>query len=517
MDIWLWIRANLFWILPPSLGAIIGYFTNWLAIKMLFRPYRKWRFLGIPVPFTPGLLPSRREEIAEKVGLVISEQLINQEELRRTLGEAHLQEELALLLSQHWLKIQKEEWTLSEAVRKTLGDQALNAISNGGNQMIPSLVYTLEHTEIQQRTIKFMSAQLEKRLQYTPDLHFLDQWSLKGTQILHKKIASGSNEGALQNFINRYEALLLTWHESKQSIVDLFGDDYVRALNQFIQDNPEVLSGLLNQLLSNEDLLDRLVPFIQRIFDKHWSLSFLSALLSTERLRIMIHSLAEDGKKWLIDEEHQQQLNIQISHWLEEFMKKPLSEIGFSSTGTFRPEQVTSWLRKLLPFLNSEESIRVIEKVRTSLVQHISQNTYADLLNRFDISAKAEDIEIYLTRYVRDWLSQSDHIEGLKVGVNLMIETLLNCSFASVVSIWQPKEEQWLGAAKEIQNTLVRTLPPGLQMLDVSKMVERKLNEFPLAELEKLTLSVAGRELKAITWFGGILGLLIGSLQLIID
>lgn len=516
MNAWLWIRASLFWILPPSLGAIIGYFTNWLAIKMLFRPYRKWRFLGIPVPFTPGLLPSRREEIAEKVGVVISEQLINQEELKRTLSETHLQKELALLLSQHWLKIQKEEWTLSEVVRRTLGNQALNAIANSGNQLVPGLLYTLEHTDILPRTIKLMSARLEKCLQSTPDPDFLDQWSLKATHLLHRKMDSLSNEDVLQQFTHRYDALLLSWYESNKTFSDLIGDDAVRALDHFIQDHPEVLADLLNRLLSNEDLLDKLVPFIQRIFDKHWSLSFLSALLSPERLRIMIHSLAEDGKRWLGQEEHQKELNIRIMQWLEEHMKKPLAEIGFSSTGTFNPEQVTSWLRKLLPLLSSVESRQGIEKVRTSLVQSISQNTYADLLKRFDLSTTAEDLEIELSSYISNWLRQSDYIEGLKVGVNLMIETLLNGSFASFMTIWQPSEEQWMDAAREIQNTLVRTLPPGLQILDVSKMVERRLNEFPVAELEKLTLSVAGRELKAITWLGGILGLLIGSLQLII-
>ncbi len=48
-------------------GAIIGYVTNYIAIWMLFHPYEEKRILGIKIPFTPGLIPARQKEIAEKV------------------------------------------------------------------------------------------------------------------------------------------------------------------------------------------------------------------------------------------------------------------------------------------------------------------------------------------------------------------------------------------------------------------------------------------------------------------
>jgi uncharacterized membrane protein YheB (UPF0754 family) len=44
-------------LLPPLLGAIIGYVTNALAIRMLFRPLREYRIGPFRVPFTPGIIP----------------------------------------------------------------------------------------------------------------------------------------------------------------------------------------------------------------------------------------------------------------------------------------------------------------------------------------------------------------------------------------------------------------------------------------------------------------------------
>lgn len=72
-------------IAAPLLGGIIGYITNDLAIRMLFRP-RKAMYIGkLHIPFTPGLIPSQKSRIAASIGNVISSQLLNEETLRQTI------------------------------------------------------------------------------------------------------------------------------------------------------------------------------------------------------------------------------------------------------------------------------------------------------------------------------------------------------------------------------------------------------------------------------------------------
>ena len=72
-------------IVAPLLGGVIGYITNDLAIKMLFRP-RKAVYIGkFHVPFTPGLIPAQQGRIAQSIGDVVSGQLLNEETLRQTL------------------------------------------------------------------------------------------------------------------------------------------------------------------------------------------------------------------------------------------------------------------------------------------------------------------------------------------------------------------------------------------------------------------------------------------------
>jgi uncharacterized membrane protein YheB (UPF0754 family) len=73
----LWVYVS-----PPIAGAIIGYFTNDLAIKMLFRPYRTLYFAGRRIPFTPGLIPRNQERLAKRVSDTIMGSLLTPSELQ---------------------------------------------------------------------------------------------------------------------------------------------------------------------------------------------------------------------------------------------------------------------------------------------------------------------------------------------------------------------------------------------------------------------------------------------------
>jgi len=74
-------------ILPPLLGGIIALSTNWLAIKMLFRPLTEKRIFGIRVPFTPGLIPKERGRLARKLGEAISKHLLTPDVLADKLAD----------------------------------------------------------------------------------------------------------------------------------------------------------------------------------------------------------------------------------------------------------------------------------------------------------------------------------------------------------------------------------------------------------------------------------------------
>ncbi|MCL2229493.1 MAG: DUF445 family protein [Treponema sp.] len=81
----------LLFVVPPIAGFLIGYLTNVLAIKMLFRPLKEIRLLGIRLPFTPGILPRQRKKLAVNIGEMVERELLTAEVLRKRLENVDLE------------------------------------------------------------------------------------------------------------------------------------------------------------------------------------------------------------------------------------------------------------------------------------------------------------------------------------------------------------------------------------------------------------------------------------------
>ena len=69
------------YILPPVIGAVIGYFTNLIAVKMLFYPHRAVYVFGHRLPFTPGAIPKGKARLAKSAGKIVQNELFTREDI----------------------------------------------------------------------------------------------------------------------------------------------------------------------------------------------------------------------------------------------------------------------------------------------------------------------------------------------------------------------------------------------------------------------------------------------------
>jgi uncharacterized membrane protein YheB (UPF0754 family) len=94
-------RTLLFFCVPPLVGALIGFVTNVLAIRMLFRPLRPYYLFGLRIPFTPGILPRERARLAESIGAMVERELLTPDILRERLAGEELREKFSRGLSRY--------------------------------------------------------------------------------------------------------------------------------------------------------------------------------------------------------------------------------------------------------------------------------------------------------------------------------------------------------------------------------------------------------------------------------
>ena len=121
------------YIITPLIGGVIGYITNDIAIRMLFRPHTAKYIWGIHIPFTPGIIPKEKGRIAEAIGGVISENFINKDVLGRYLLSEDMISKLRLAI-EDYIEVQKRnDETLHEYLSHYLSEDEIQRIKQGIN------------------------------------------------------------------------------------------------------------------------------------------------------------------------------------------------------------------------------------------------------------------------------------------------------------------------------------------------------------------------------------------------
>ena len=76
--------------LLPILAALIGWITNYLAIKMLFHPHQPKKILGLTFQ---GVFPKRQAQIAEKLGDLVANELFSMKDVAQKIQDLSTQPE----------------------------------------------------------------------------------------------------------------------------------------------------------------------------------------------------------------------------------------------------------------------------------------------------------------------------------------------------------------------------------------------------------------------------------------
>lgn len=126
-------------LLFPVVGAVIGALTNQIAIKMLFRPYRELRVAGVRLPFTPGVIPSQRGQIAHNIATTFEEQLLGGDEIHQALtGERArgiVSDKVQEMLDQFGpmaSMVQSMKPMIVQKILEGVEDMALDLVTEGG-------------------------------------------------------------------------------------------------------------------------------------------------------------------------------------------------------------------------------------------------------------------------------------------------------------------------------------------------------------------------------------------------
>lgn len=127
--------------IAPLLGGLIGYITNDIAIRMLFRPHKAKYLFGIHIPFTPGIIPKEKGRIAEAIGGVISENLMNNEVLEKYLLSDEMIGKVRSAVEEFISIQQQNQESVARFLGHYLSKDEIDSIAQNINQSITKQTY----------------------------------------------------------------------------------------------------------------------------------------------------------------------------------------------------------------------------------------------------------------------------------------------------------------------------------------------------------------------------------------
>ena len=135
------------YIFPVLLGALIGWFTNKVAIKMIFRPLKPHYIFGHKIPFTPGIIPKGHDRIAKSIGNV-GENLVKIDSIKETLLSDKILGRIDTYIDDFILRQTKNGETVKEFLAHAVPDDVIDELLlNTKNDMAEELNRMLNNSE----------------------------------------------------------------------------------------------------------------------------------------------------------------------------------------------------------------------------------------------------------------------------------------------------------------------------------------------------------------------------------
>lgn len=164
---------SLLWTLP-LVGALLGWATNWLAVRMLFRPRRAIKVLGFTIW---GLLPKRRTELAAKIASTVERELVRPEDVKRLFENPILMERAGEEIDRRVREFLAHKMNelptlallvlpadLEERLRKSIVKHALQALPEISSKFGEELAQRLDVRRLVEERVKAFDAERLERI-----------------------------------------------------------------------------------------------------------------------------------------------------------------------------------------------------------------------------------------------------------------------------------------------------------------------------------------------------------------
>jgi uncharacterized membrane protein YheB (UPF0754 family) len=516
---------------PPLLGAFIGYLTNRVAIRMLFRPLRQWRIGRMRIPMTPGVIPAKRHQLAVNIGEMVGEQLLTSDAINHSLQREGFQEHLASLIESKVGSLLKQDLgplpSLIPPVYKSYFEIGYKTLS----YQIRETVHQFLHTEACESAlsqaldswIKTLAAQPVEAY-FSGDRRRIVYGTMERT--LRVMFADPAMERWVRGFIGGHLESMLDQGKSLQQVLPA---TLQNLLIKTIGEQTPFLLRKLGETIRDEAVREKLIVVIATAISEFIETlgpmagmvrNFVKMDQVEEKIRQYLDEKQDDIEMMLNSDELRQRVAAALVERTGVLLAKPLREL---LAGVERQriaafgDEVASQILTLLRSKATSGTLAVMAEDLLELHLERGQKQSGRLVE--DIFG-TEGIARF-----RQWLQSTTATvlrsqQNRKV-IDQIVAGLLDSLIVKPVGrldhiIPAGVRDGLYRSIREMATAMLVSEVPGVvKSINISKIVTDKIDSFDLLQVERLLLSIMEEHFKYINLFGALLGFIIGCANLI--
>ncbi len=516
---------------PPVVGAVIGYVTNRVAIKMLFRPLKAWKMGGIRIPMTPGVVPSKRSELAQNMGEVVGDHLLTSKEISTGLSQEVFQDKLLTLIEERIkIVLEKDLDTLPSLIPaqfRVYFDLAIKTIIYQIKENLHSFINSEQFSSIvgsavDNRIEEFLNHDLETILSSSSRETFYNCIETN----MQRMFVSPEMKQWVDDFVHqKIHAVLL----EEKTVADLLPESLQELLLASLEKQTPLVLKKLTTIVSEPDVRDKIVKGVcigvDTFIDSLGSMAdmargFLNMDSVEEKIREYLIDKNDDIVTWLQSEKVQGKVVAGLKERSLDFIHKPIATYVRSDDENVIEDFCSQLTRQILLLIGDGEV--------TGTLSHMIKSNMENYINSGDIRIKIAIAELVGQKELgqgKIWLK--DEIVSLiksdqtLLAINTMVESMAGSllerkigRLANIIPVGV--REGASRSLKKLASAMLETGVPSLvRTLNIRKIVTEKINSLDLLSIERLLLSIMEEQFKYINLFGALLGFMIGCLNLL--
>ena len=516
---------------PPLVGAFIGYLTNRVAIRMLFRPLRQWRIGPLKVPMTPGVIPSKRHDLALNIGEMVGEHLLTSNEINNALKKKKFQEHLYRLIEAKVGSFMKNDLgplhSLVSPEYRSYYDIARKTIT----YQIKETVFDYLNTEQCSKTIE-QAVDLWLNELFAKQLNEIAAPQLRESiyQSLDRQVLRILHAEATQAWVEDYiYRKIIESADNEKRLRDLLPQSLIDSIVIMIDGQASYLLARGARMLEDPAIRQKIVETIVKALDEFIETlgpmssmvrNFLDMSVVEEKITAYLGEKHDEIAAFITGETVRAKVSQTLTRRARKLFNTPLRAIieqqNIAQLQSFSSELTALVFRGL----RSPLTVSVFHDLFTNHLEALTNGgsrTVGTIIEDLFGKNSARGSKNWVAGELKQLLKASRTKSVIDDILESMIDQLLQKPIGRLADLVPAGVRDGLyRSLQEMATKMLTSEVPGVvKSLDIRRIVTERIDSFDLLRLERLLLSIMEEQFKYINMFGGLLGFLIGCINII--